>query len=719
MRRSTTRFLALAGLALWLTGCGGNDDIEANLRAARAAIDAGSLDAASLELNNVLQKQPGDTTARLLLARVSLVAGRPRLSVRQARAAARLDESTEANVVLCHALLALGQFDDVVVEFDRNEEPEVTTCRAQAFLQQGQLAEAGTLLDTVVASEPDLTSARIAQAQLERARGRPDLAEQQLRTITRANPFSIGAQHALGALLAERGSYEEATLVLGDALALTRNLDNLDDWLNARVALAEVLWRNGDKSRANAQTRGLLEEFPSHPLPKYLRALLAYEDADYALASEYLSSVLNALPNHRPSQQLSAAADLAQGRLGSAQIHLDAEGVTDTTDPLLLLLLSRIYHGMGNAEEAAATVGQIAESELDAAGLSHRAGTFARSGDRSRAHLDLERAVAMRPDNLELQIQLASSYLNDGLVAKSDALMSRWPLNEATQSARSTLQLLRFLRTGDLERSDSAAKRRRRADPNDLIALLALAEAAELRGQRDQAVDWLEMARERNELAVEPRLLLASYARRDGLTAELRALSEELLTIQPFNSEALALMGEAYLASGDTFAAIETLREARRVAPSAASTMFAMLRAQLATGDFWRARRDIKKSVLRQQLEGKAIEALIIDEHRRGNAEQARALADDLLASELTRTTGEKIIGDLYLLTGDFTKAERAYDKAQRRKLDRIVALKTATAALAANSNRAATYIDAWLLEHPQDEQFSRVKTALESRVQN
>lgn len=709
-------FVAMCSVMATLVSCGGNEGADAHLAAARQAIKADAYDAASLQLNNALQSRPGDSEIRLLLARVALIAGRVSVTERQARAVARIDrDPSRGRELLCEALLARGDFETALSEFVDDTTGPGKTCRAQAYLHLGNFNEASRLFNDTLYETPDYEPALIGLAKADQALGLLPRAERRLRELLKNDPLSIAGHNALAALEVAQEALNQAELTLIDAIGLPRDLTNTQHWLSARVSLAEVRWRLGQQREALAQIDALVDQFPSNPLPKYLRALFAYEQADFRLAREYLRSVLNLVPNHEPSKKLSAAADLAQGQFGSAQIRFSEQWTEWSSDPLMNELLSRIYLGMGNARESVAVITRAPLETLSAGAISHAARAHSLAGDYDAARAAYEVALSRSQNNLDLQIRAAATALHDGDLQASDRAMANWPTNEKTQNARSVLRLLRFLRAADLERAESLAKRRRRDDPNDLVSMLALAEISERRGARKQAISWLEMARERNPAAVEPRILLADYVKRDGTHQKMRDLAEEILAQMPFNAEALTLLGEANLLDGDAYAAIETFREASRVAPSSPTTVIELVRAQLAAGDFWQARRDIKNALVRDSLAPNGIAGLAIEEHRRGNNEQAQALADDLLSLDKSRSVGLELLGDLNLLGNDFGAAASAYERANRHTATRRAAFKAAIAGEAAKRRGAFNPLQSWVREMPKDAQMKRVLKRLES----
>lgn len=703
-------------LAATLAGCGGGEGTDAHLAAAREAIDADAYDAASLQLNNALQSRPGDSEIRLLLARVALIAGRSSVTERQARAVARIDQDpTRGRQLLCEALLARGAFDSILSEYVDDASDFGLSCRATAHLHLGNFADASRLFTETLYDAPGFAPAVIGLAKTNQALGRYQIAKRQLNDLLKESPLDIAAHKALAAVQVDMGQLADAELTLVDAIGLPRDLTNTHHWLSARVSLAEVRWRLGRQREATTQLDELVEQFPSNPLPKYLRALFAYENADYRLAREYLRSVLNIVPDHEPSKKLSAAADLAQGQFGSAQIRFSEQWSEWSSDPLMNELLSRIYLGMGNAHESVAVITRAPLDTLSAGALSHAGRAHALAGNYDAARKAYAIVLEQSPTNMDLQIRAAATALHAGDLAASDRAMANWPTNDKTQNARNVLRLLRFLRADDLDRAEKLAKRRRRDAPNDLISMLALAEVSERRGAREQALSWLQMARERNADAIEPRLLLADYVKRDGDANKMRDLAEEILAQRPFNAEALTLLGEASLLNGDAYAAIETFREASRVSPSSPNSAIELVRAQLAAGDFWQARRDIKNALVRGSLEPLGIAGLAIEEHRRGNREQANALADDLLSLDKFRSIGLELLGDLNLLDGDYKGAASAYERANRHTAGRRPAFKAALAGHAGKRRSALNPLQTWVRTKPRDRQMQRVLRRLES----
>ncbi len=80
--------LALAA-ALWLTGCDSPLDDAARFEIVRENQLRGNFTAAMLELKNILQANPQNTQARLLLGEVWLAAGRAPAAEKQIRRAVR------------------------------------------------------------------------------------------------------------------------------------------------------------------------------------------------------------------------------------------------------------------------------------------------------------------------------------------------------------------------------------------------------------------------------------------------------------------------------------------------------------------------------------------------------------------------------------------------------------------------------------------------------
>ena len=391
--------------------------------------------------------------------------------------------------------------------------------------------------------------------------------------------------------------------------------------------------------------------------------------------------MIDSVPNHSPSYKLLAAVNFSQGNLSRAQMFLDEYIVLEPDDPRMMYMLAEIHLHMGNAAQAAATI----EDQLERAGgdaellnIAGIANIF--SGKQPEGTALLQKAVEADPADLTLQTRLAATLLNQGRVAEADRLMARWQPQIITEHSRQLLRLERFMRSGQINRASAYAKKLRRENPSNVHALMALAEIAHLRGKEDESLDWLEIASDRNEDALEPRILLAHLYLGAGDYQKAIHVLRQATASHPYNSLALSLLADASLLAQDTRSAVAAASEAYRMSPLTSTPRISLIRAQLASSDYWKARKALLQYLQDYPDKFGTVRQVVLEEMQRGNTEQALDLARHLQELQPDNPKTYELEGDLHVLNNDSEAASSAYRRALRRSGSLITAVKSNTA---------------------------------------
>jgi cellulose synthase operon protein C len=220
------RLLQLVSLLAWLAlgaACSARTSDEL-LADARTAIAAGEMRTAEIHLKNLLQSDADNVTARVLLGEVSLVSGDLAGAEQNLRRALGLGaDASRVQLPLVKALVGQGKFDEAVAQLGsgpqlegsdhvealsieavaqrglgKREQAEaalraalrlapdsaqVRTELATLLLETQRTQAAGTLVDEVLADEPDFVPALLVRANLEVTTGQPSAAEATLQRV--------------------------------------------------------------------------------------------------------------------------------------------------------------------------------------------------------------------------------------------------------------------------------------------------------------------------------------------------------------------------------------------------------------------------------------------------------------------------------------------------------------------------------------------------------
>ncbi len=525
MARTRARRLAALGLAPWLalalTGCGSKADrLHASLAKADAYAHAGQWDKASVETRNALQidpvnahalalsgqvsegrgdyakawqwwsaaadKAPADSTPRLALARLRLLAGDTDGAARaladllarepgnagaralQAAAQARGGDAASAIATL-RALLA-----DARTPADTRTESSLLL--AGLIARQGDPAQALQVIDAALARDRDRLALLVAGAQL--AQALPGAAARATGLHARATalaPHDLARWREWAAFHEQRGEIDRAEAVWRAALAAA------DDDGRDAAALALVDFLAARRGPASARD-ATLAAIAAHPRSPELRRRLAdlYDDegrdADARQALQDLVAQDPAAPAAFAARNRLAERAFAGGDTPSALALLGQTLRANPRDAAALLLRGRVLLAQHRPADA---LQDLRAAAHDRPGAPEVAGLLAQAyranGEPALARDALADAVRFRPEEAALHLLLAGDMADhgeaDAAQRELDAAIRLAPRDPRAYAARARLALAQH-RTAAAE---AAWRALLASDPDNLGAWLALA----------------------------------------------------------------------------------------------------------------------------------------------------------------------------------------------------------------------------------------------------
>ena len=552
--------LGVAVAALALAGCGAFMTPKAHIARARREMSQGNWRDAAFDLRAVLHKQPGNTEAWLLLARLSVDAadfnGAQAALAHAIHAGAKgpTVDQTQARIWLetgqAHSLLdalAHGQLS--------LPEPDRTLLSARALLATGQTAPAAALLQPLVASQPDLTEARDLLAESFLQAGRLPEALGQLRTAIQRAPKAAEPRVIEGRVLAWQGQFAAAERVLDQALARMPPAEPVAHRLTALVALTEAQLALGETDAAVKSHAALAKLEPAAPMTQLLDARIKLAHGQIQPATDELERVVVDAPGFVEARMLLGAAFLQRGDLQQAQQQL-RRVVAQTPDNVQARkLLAQVQLKLGQPNEALSVLTPALETQSGDPQLLALYGNAAnQAGDPSALVEALERSAKAHPNDPAVALNLAAAYLGGGHAARALALLQKMP------------------DTGDLRR--------------DQLLITAL---AAVRGPNDalQAVDEL-LAKHPHDPGVVN--LAASFAVSQHELGRARLLLRNGLAANPGNAPMALALAKVDQADGDPTAAQRRLDALLAAHPEALAVRLALADSLASTRAFAKAR---------------------------------------------------------------------------------------------------------------------------------
>ena len=435
-----------AALVDWHLGRDDPDAAEAVLRQAAGDGEAGGDPAPALTLVRFLNEVRGPAAARTELDRLAAAAADP---TPFARARAALDFAagdTGAAIAAMRRLVAEAPASDAGRDLEAG--------LAGMLAETGAVAEAGTLLETVLAGDRDHVGALKLRARLALDADRPEAAVQDLRAALAQAPGDAGALTLMALAYERQGARELA----GEQLA--RAVEASDRAPAESLRYAAFLMQEDRAGPAEAVVVDALRRAPEDPELLAMLGEIHLARRDWARAGQ-VAALLAAAED--PAAQAAGA--------GIETRRLAGEGRGDAT---LALLEARAGDGSDAAALAALVRARVA------------------AGDAAGARDDLDRVLARDPENPAARLLLAGLDAAAGDAAAAEAGY-RALVAEAPGFPPAWAAWAGFLAaTGRGAAAAAALDQGLAANPGEPELMVARAGIAEAAGDRDGAIALYE-----------------------------------------------------------------------------------------------------------------------------------------------------------------------------------------------------------------------------------
>ncbi|WP_405242520.1 XrtA/PEP-CTERM system TPR-repeat protein PrsT [Lentisalinibacter salinarum] len=635
------RFLVVGILAL-SAGCGLALTNEARLERAQEAYGEGDYRAAIIDLRNVLQQEPDNRQARLLLGRAALQQGDVTTAEKELRRAIELGAPLEAVAVdLGRTLLGLRQFNQLLEEIhpdltsDEAERREILRLRADAHMGLGLPETARDIYLEVLESDPADLRSRLGVASSHVAQDQYADARRVVGEILAMDPNFAPAWLASGSLNLTTGDIDSAIADFVKASEVADAAGGTSDKVSALIGLVEARLANQDLAGGKQAVEELQNLAPDNLTTKYLTARVAFLEGDYETAQSELAEILSAAPEYRPAQFLMGAVHLRRGNLGQAEMHLSAvvAAAPDSVDARRLLAETRLRQD--RADEAAEILRPVLDSDDDnvaALGLAVRASLAAGQYDNAIAFL--EQSLEKDPDNVERKLDLVSAYLAAGRIDSAEAMIDSLP-EEAGESSyrRDLLQVMTPLRRGDPASALREAEAMAERWPEDARVRNLMGGIALSMDRPDQARESFTAAQQLAPDAVASYVNLARIEAREGNLAEAKAQYRAALEHAPEAANIMVALAQLEARTENRSAAMEWLEKARDVDAGALAPRLLLARLLLADREFEKARLNAEEAVALDRDNAEAHNLLGLA--RTGLGEHSQAAASFERAVEL------------------------------------------------------------------------------------
>jgi len=563
-------------LLLMLTACGGfgmND--QQLLERAGEHTKNGEIQAAVIELKNILQRSPDNAEARYRLASIYLEYEDFPAAERHFRLAGEAGwNPAESRIGLVKSMLKQDEYSaalkECVVEdaFPANARADLTALRALALAGLEQQENSQATLDAAEQIQPD--AALVLQTRIDFliAAGNTAEAAQVTARALEHHPDNASFKLREAALLASEQDLTQADERLREVIALDPPGYISGHGHSARLALVKIRIIEQNHS----DTRTFIEPLYGRDTEAlYLGALLAYQEDNFELAEQLLLKLFNRSPGNLPSMQLYGMVSYSLENYEKSAYYL-AKYVSANPDNLAARKqLSLAYMKTGQFDEAGAALSaqtdeDIADDELLALAIVN---AFS-SGDNRTGILLLERAAKAAPDNLPLRRELARAYLLSGKTDRAiqtyEAIIAQGGQDSEIEKMLVLAQARLALRDGNTGKVLELAKQMQQNQPDYAMGYELEGNALMSQKSYTQASRSFKEAWDRapsSNLAIK----LSEALKLSGQQASATQPLTGWLSKHPQDTRVRQFLGAAWMELGKTDKAIETYEQVIRDEP--------------------------------------------------------------------------------------------------------------------------------------------------------
>ena len=607
--------------------------------------------------------------------------GDPKLLVNRGNAFMALGEPAKAKQSYEAALAKQPGFSDALLglsghAFSQNDAEGGHRYAAEAaakdpnnpdvWMYQGMLAgragkneEALAAYDKVLALKPAHRSAHIEKAYLEIGMGKFDAAKADLDAARKASPGSLIVTYTQALLDFTQGKNELAlesaqkvlraapehmpTILLAGAIQLNLNqleqaeqnlkkyLEKNPNTLYARKLLASVQLRSANPADAAATLAPALKTATDDAQLLALAGESSMQTRDFSKATEYFEKATVLSPKTASLRTSLGMSKLGQGDKEQAVSDMELATTLDPKSPAAGIALVRTALGLKQYDKAMTAVAALEKQQPDNP-LVHnlKGGVMLARQDSAGARAAFSRSVQLQPTYFPAVANLAQLDLSEKKI------------EDAKKRLEAFLQV----------------------DKKSIGAMSALAAIAVSEGKIPVATTWLEKASNENPDVVDPSVRLAGHYLQTGEKVKALTLARKLQTANPANADLIDMLGQAQVANGDATGALDTYSKLVKVAPKSAKAQMRLAAVHMMLKNETAAAEDIKRAAALDPSSLQARLAMVDIAVRKGQVEQALAMARQMQKEAGLASAGHMVEGDILSVQKKPEPAARAYEQA-------------------------------------------------------
>jgi putative PEP-CTERM system TPR-repeat lipoprotein len=603
------------------------NNVQAQLLLAAAQVSRGSPEQAESALSRLLAAHPDNTAARSLLAQVYLSRHQPEAARKLLEAApSQAQPDAFSDWLLGSALLQSGNKDGLsYLERSANarpQEPDLRVDLAAAYIAAGDSAKALQILQELPKETAAKPRSRALLAIASVTGKSTAEARREIEKLTTQYATDAAVQATAGAWLMANGDAAGARPLLERAIALDPSAPM------PRVSLARLLLQGGDMDGAQKQLREVVKASPKFEAASVALSEIALRRGDRAGAKQILEQAIGVNPAAIESRLHLAQMAFADSDAARAQSLLDQAIAVSPDRASALNGAGKVLMSVGLYDDAitrftAAVAAGLPEASLNAA----RAHVMLGRPDEARSLLLA--ALANKPGWREAELMVIELDARGGQVERALARARQLPRPPTTTLREVEGDVYSVAGRADAAVSAYQAAYDERPSASLAVKLYGLRQRLGTQRPESSLLSWLE----RNPTDTTVRTVLAQHYMQSSDPRGAIAQYERVLERDANN--VVALNNLAWLLSGEPGGrAMGLARKAHELAPGAPGVADTYGWILVQAGDAQNGLKILERAATGAAGNGDITYHLAVAHARTGQRDQAIHLLDGLLSSD-------------------------------------------------------------------------------------
>jgi len=625
------RVITLLSFAGLLFACNDGMTESQHLEKAKEFSDKGEFNAASIELKNVLQKNPEHPLGRLELGKLHLKIGDMAAAEKELSRAQSLGvEDEQLLPYLGRSLLYQGKHAEVMAlpfeQLKGKSKSEVFAQKGLSLVVQGDMTQARSMIDQAMGTGEVSVHAMVANARLLGFAKEFKQSRKQLDTVLKIDPGFAQAWSLLGDIELREGHNEAAINAITKAISLRKN--NMSDMLKRAMILIQMK----EYDRAQKDIAYLKDKIPMHPGFNYAQGIIYFHNKnlrdaqgafDLALvderryplalyyagltnfllgererAEEYVTKYFTKFPGFPPARKLLALIQLSDRKFKEAEELMRPLVEANNSDAAAMNILASALLKQGKTDESIDLLNKVVELNPDSPDAQMRLGVgLMISGDDAAGEEHLSTAANLDKSNKRGQIVLILNYLRQKQFDRALEAAKEYTYLFPAEAMSYTVLGRVYLLTGKKQEAQEAFKTALEMKPGDPSASQNLAALAisdkDFAKARNYYLGVLE--KHNNHLAI-----LLKLAALDSLEKNEKSMVTYLQQAIEAHPKAIGprlILARYYLSKGKSEQVSILVGELDKVQMETPSVLELVSLARLAKGDFLGAKQTLEKFI--------------------------------------------------------------------------------------------------------------------------